>query len=452
MNIIIVGCGKVGYTLAKQLSEEDHDITVIDTDSEKLQNAVNVLDIQAVQGNGTSYKIQMEADVENADLLIAVTGKDEINLLCCLIAKKAGNCQTIARVRDPHYFAEINFIKEELGLSMAINSERTAAFEIARLIHFPSAIEVDTFNKGRINLISVTIPGGSVLNGMSLINFSQMFGGNVLVCIVRRGDEVMIPSGQFVLMEGDTISCILRLRDSYSFFHKVGINSSPIKNVIICGGGTIAYYLTQELIRARVSVKIIESDNDRCEQLSEMLPEALVIHGDATNKGVLLEEGIKQADAVVSITNIDEENLLLSLYTHHVSKAKPITKINKIDFEEVINELPVGSIVCPKEITSEYILKYVRSMQNSFGSNVETLYRLVGGRVEALEFIVKDESDVTNIPLSDLKLKHNILLASIARKGKIITPSGKDVILPGDSVVVVTTLKGLSGINDILEV
>ena len=291
-----------------------------------------------------------------------------------------------------------------------------------------------------------------MLNGMSLINFSQMFGGNVLVCIVRRGDEVMIPSGQFVLMEGDTISCILRLRDSYSFFHKVGINSSPIKNVIICGGGTIAYYLTQELIRARVSVKIIESDNDRCEQLSEMLPEALVIHGDATNKGVLLEEGIKQADAVVSITNIDEENLLLSLYTHHVSKAKPITKINKIDFEEVINELPVGSIVCPKEITSEYILKYVRSMQNSFGSNVETLYRLVGGRVEALEFIVKDESDVTNIPLSDLKLKHNILLASIARKGKIITPSGKDVILPGDSVVVVTTLKGLSGINDILEV
>lgn len=451
MNIIIVGCGKVGYTLAKQLSEEDHDITVIDTDSEHLQNAVNVLDVQVVQGNGTSYKIQIEADVLHADLLIAVTGSDEINLLSCLIAKKAGNCQTIARVRDPHYYSEINFIKEELGLSMAINPERTAAFEIARLIHFPSAIEVDTFNKGRVNLISLTIPEDSAIAGMNLIQFSQTFARSVLVCIVRRDDKVVIPGGSFILKAGDTISCILQLRDSYSFFHKMGVKSAPIKNVIICGGGTIAYYLSQELIKAKVSVKIVEEDADRCEFLSEALPEALVIHGDATDKRVLLEEGIKQADAVVAITNIDEENVILSLYTHHVSKAKTITKINKIEFEDVLDDMPIGSIVRPKEITSEYIIKYVRSMQNSYGSNVETLYRLVGGRVEALEFTIKEESAVTGIPLSELKIKPNILLASIARNNKIITPSGKDEIKPGDSVVIVTTLKGLTGITDILE-
>ena len=452
MNIIIVGCGKVGYALAKQLSEEDHDITVIDTDSEHLQDAVSVLDVQAVQGNGTSYKIQMEADVENADLLIAVTGKDEINLLSCLIAKKAGNCQTIARVRDPHYFSEISFIKEELGLSLAINPERTAALEMARLIHFPSAIEVDTFNKGRINLISVTIPRGSVVDGMNLIAFSQTFSRSILVCIVMREDQIIIPDGSFVLKEGDTISCILSLRDSYTFFHKIGIKSNPIKNVLICGGGTISYYLAQELIKARVSVKIVEEDNSRCEFLSEAIPQALVIHGDATDKHVLLEEGIRQADAVVSITNIDEENIMLSLYAQTVSNAKTITKVNKIDFEEVLSELPIGSVIRPKEITSEYIIKYVRSMQNSFGSNVETLYRLVCGKVEALEFLIKEDSQVTDRPISELKIKSDILIASIARKGKLITPSGKDEIKPGDSVIIVTTRKGLTGITDILEV
>lgn len=450
MRIIIVGCGKVGYTLATQLSDENHEIAIIDTDKDALQNAINVLDIQAVYGDGTSYKIQMEAGVEDADILIAVTDKDEINLLCCLIAKKAGNCQTIARVRSPHYYEEINYIKEELGLSMAINPERICAFEIARLIHFPSALEVDTFVKGRVNLISLTIKEDSILNGINLIEFSKNITKNVLICMVRRGDDVIIPDGSFVLKAGDTISCILKFRDSFGFFRKVGVGTKPIKYVLICGGGTIAYYLSLELIKAKINVKIIEEDEKRCVELSELLPEAIIIHGDATDKRTLLEEGIDQTDALVTLTNIDEENIMLSMYSHHVSKAKAITKINKIDFEEVICELPVGSIVAPKNITAEYIIRYVRSMRDSMGSNVETLYRLEGNRVEALEFAVKSTSKVTGITLGDLKLKKNLIVATISRNGQIIRPSGRDTIEKGDNVIVITTNKGLSSIVDIL--
>lgn len=450
MNIIIVGCGKVGYALARELSNEKNDICIIDKDSVALQNAVNILDVQAVCGDGTSYKMLLEADVKDADLLIAVTDKDEINLLSCLMAKKAGNCQTIARVRNPQYYEEINYIKEELGLSMAINPERIAAFEIARLIHFPSALEVDTFYKGRVNLISLTIGENSILDGMSLIDFSKTVSNNVLICMVRRDGKVEIPNGSFVLKKGDLFSCILKFKDSYDFFNKVGVNTRPIKNVIICGGGTVAYYLCLELVKAKIDVKIIEADNARCNELSELIPEAIVIHGDATDKRILLEEGIENADAVVTLTNIDEENILLSMYTHHISKAKSITKINKIEFEEVIRELPIGSVVAPKHITSHYIIKYVRSMQNSKGSNVETLYKMFGNEAEALEFLIKSDSKITKKTLEKLNIKPNVIVAAIYRNHQVITPSGKDIIQKGDSVIIITTNTGLGSIDDIL--
>ena len=360
------------------------------------------------------------------------------------MAKKAGNCQTIARVRNPQYYEEINYIKEELGLSMAINPERIAAFEIARLIHFPSAMEVDTFYKGRVNLISLTIGKNSVLDGMSLIDFSKNTPGNVLVCMVRRNGKVEIPTGTFVLREGDTFSCILKFKDSYDFFNKVGVAAKPIKNVIICGGGTVAYYLCLELVKAKIDVKIIETNEARCAELSELIPEAIVIHGDATDKRILLEEGIENADAVVTLTNIDEENILLSMYTHHISK------INKIEFEEVIRELPIGSVVAPKNITSHYILKYVRSMQNSKGSNVETLYKLFDNEAEAMEFLIKSDSKITKKTLEKLNLKPNVIVAAIYRNNQVITPSGKDVIQKGDSVIVITTNTGLGSIDDII--
>ena len=451
MNIIIVGCGKVGYTLASQLGEENHTITVIDKSQSKLTEAISSLDIQAILGSGTSYQTLMEAGVEEADLLIAVTDQDEINLLSCLIARKAGGCQTIARVRDPEYYQEISIIKEELGLSLAINPENTAASEITRLIHYPSALEVDTFAKGHINMVSVRIPEDSVLNGMTLIDYQHKLSRRSLVCIVQRGDEVIIPSGMFRLAAGDMISLIIPIEESYQFFKKIGIHAPSIRHVLLAGGGTISYYLTNQLTQAGVSVKIIEIDEERCSELAEMLPKATIICGDASDKGLLEEEGIADCDALVALTGIDEENILLSLYTHHVSSAKTITKINKIEFAEVIEEMNLGSIISPKNITAEYILRYVRSMQNSYGSNVETLYRLMGGRVEALEFIIDSNAKAIGIPLKDMKRIDNLLICSIYRNGKTITPSGDDMFEVGDDVVVVTTHKGLNGIDDILK-
>lgn len=452
MRIIIVGCGKVGHTLAEHLSNENHEVTMIDVNSQTLQDAIGILDVSGVVGNGTSYRTQVEAGVEEADLLIAVTDRDEINLLSCLIAKKAGKCQTIARVRNPEYYEEINFIKEELGLSMSINPEWAAASEIARLIHYPSAFEVDTFAKGKVNLLRIQIPEGSVLDHMKLMEFPSKVSRDVLICIVERQDEVIIPNGSFELLEGDMISIILPMEKAFHFFRQIGIQTKPIKNVLIAGGGTISYYLAKQLEKSKVKTKIIEADRKRCEDLSEALPDTMIIHGDATDKQLLLEEGIVEVDAMAALTNLDEENIMLSLYAHQVSSAKKtMTKINKINFEEVIRELPIGSMICPKNITAEYIIRYVRSMQNSFNSsNVEALYRMANGRVEALEFKVGENAKVIRKPLMELSLKDNLLICSISRRGIILTPGGKDQILPGDGVIVVTTHKGLNGIDDII--
>lgn len=450
MKIIVVGFGKVGYVLADQLNNEGHDLTVIDLNENRMQYAISQLDIQAITGNGTSYRTQMEAGIQNSDLLIAVTDHDEINLLSCLIAKKAGNCHTIARVRNPEYSKEINFIKEELGLSMSINPERAAAMEIVHLIQIPSAMEIDTFARGRVNLIKFRVPTGSPILNIKVSDNALL--KDCLLCVVQRYDKsIIIPDGNTVLREGDIVSVIVPLNKIFRFFSSIGIKTRPIKDVLIVGGSTIAYYLAETLIKSRINVKIIEQKQSRCEELSALLPEAMIICGDASNRGVLDEEGIKNTDAFVSLTNLDEENIMLSLYANKISSAKIITKINKIDFEEVISDMPIGSIICPKNITAEGIIRYVRSMQNSSEGNMETLYRMMDNRVEALEFIVREDSAVTNTPLMNLNLKENLLICCINRNGRIITPSGKDVILKGDSVVIVTTKLGLNNIRDIIK-
>lgn len=450
MKIIVVGFGKVGYVLADQLNNEGHDLTVIDLNENRMQYAISQLDIQAITGNGTSYRTQMEAGIQDSDLLIAVTDHDEINLLSCLIAKKAGNCHTIARVRNPEYSKEINFIKEELGLSMSINPERAAAMEIVHLIQIPSAMEIDTFARGRVNLIKFRVPNGSPILNIKVSDNALL--KDCLLCVVQRYDKsIIIPDGNTVLREGDIVSVIVPLNKIFKFFSSIGIKTRPIKDVLIVGGSTIAYYLAETLIKSRINVKIIEQKQSRCEELSALLPEAMIICGDASNRGVLDEEGIKNTDAFVSLTNLDEENIMLSLYANKISSAKIITKINKIDFEEVISDMPIGSIICPKNITAEGIIRYVRSMQNSSEGNMETLYRMMDNRVEALEFIVREDSAVTNMPLMNLNLKENLLICCINRNGRIITPSGKDVILKGDSVVIVTTKLGLNNIRDIIK-
>lgn len=451
MKIIIVGCGKVGTTLAEQLNRENHDITLIDTNEEAIQNISDSADVMGVTGNGAVYQVQMEAGIQDADLLIATTNSDELNMLCCLIAKKAGNCHTIARIRNPEYSSEIRYIREELNLSLAINPELAAAREIARLLRFPSAIKIEPFAKGRIELLKFLIPEHSLLNDMRVMDVVNRLKSNVLICVVERGNDVVIPDGNFVMKKGDKISFIASHQGSADFFKKAGVDNNIVKSAMFLGGGKLTHYLCRLLEDTKIKIKIIERDEERCRQLSELLPKAMIIHGDGTDEQLLLEEGIRQTEAFASLTGFDEENIMLSLYASSQSKAKLITKVNKIAFENVINSLNLGSLIQPKMLTAEIILQYVRAMQNSMGSsNIETLYKIAADKAEALEFRVKEGSPVLGIPLEKLKLIDNLLVACINRGGTIITPRGKDTVEAGDTVIVVTTHTGLNDLTDIL--
>lgn len=451
MKIIIVGDGKVGGTLAEQLSHEGHDITIIDNNAARRHPSSDTLDIMSVDGNGAIFSVQIEAGVDKADLLIAATSADELNLLCCLVAKKVGARHTIARVRNPEYAAELDLFREDLGLSMTVNPELACATEIARLLRFPTAIKVDTFARGRAELLKVELEPHSPLVGMALNTLgAQNF--HILIAAVERGeDQVYIPGGDFVLQAGDRISVAARPADAVDFFKRIGILKAPIHNVMIIGGGRIAYYLARQLLESRINVKIIDQDHERCNQLAELLPQATIIHGDGTDQQLLSEEGLSQMDAFVSMTGIDEENILLSLYAKHHSHAKVITKINRISFLGIFGSTELGSVFSPRYIAAESIVRYVRGMQNSYGSKIETLYRIVNNRAEALEFRVGADSAVCDKPLMELQFRKNLLVCCINRHGKILIPRGQDRIQPDDTVIIVTTNTGLSELDDILE-
>lgn len=450
MNIIIVGCGKVGSTLAGQLSHEGHDISIIDINDKVVEEFSNSYDVMGVTGNGASYNIQMAAGVEKAHLLIAVTGSDEVNFLCCLIARKAGNCKTIAKVRNPIYNKEIGFIKEELGLSMVINPEYEAACEIARILRFPSAIDINTFNRGKVELLSIKINKGSILHEMKVQEIDSKLKCDILISMVERGEKIIIPNGEFILEENDTISIIAPHKKATEFFVKIGMMNNPVKNTMLIGGADISYYLAKRLLKYGIHVTMVEKNLKRCEELSESIPEVMIIHGDGTDKELLMEEGITEAESFASLTGIDEQNVLLSLYARSKMKGKIITKVNRIAFDEVIDNLNLGSIIYPKYITLHNILQYVRAMNNSIGSNVETLYKIRKGKAEALEFCVNESSKLIGIPLEKLNLKDNLVICSINRKGKFITPKGQDCIKKGDHVIIVTTNMGLHDLSNIL--
>ena len=450
MRIVIVGCGKVGTTLAEQLNREKHEIVLIEKNPEVLQGVTNNLDLIGIAGNGASDTVLREAGAATADLLIAVTPTDELNLLCCLIAKKVGVRNTIARVRNPEYSQEIRLVQEDLGLSMAINPELAAAAEIAQLLRFPSAIKIDTFAKGRVEILKLHIPAGSALDGMKIRDIPARLRTRVLVCAVERGDEVEIPTGDYVLRRDDRASIVASPRKAVEFFRKAGVTAGRVNTAMLVGGGRITYYLARQLIEDGIQVKIIEMNKARCEELSELLPEAMILQGDGTDRDLLAEEGLSRVDAFASLTDVDEENVLLSLYAGAKSKAKLITKINRLALEEIVSNMPLGSIISPKFITAEHIVRYVRAMQNSLGSNVETLYKIVDNKVEALEFRVREKAPFLGQPLETLPLRNSLLVACINRQGRIITPSGKDTLELGDTVVVVTTNTGLSDLRDIL--
>jgi len=451
MKIVIIGCGNVGKALTEQLCKEGHNITVVDEKEELVKTITNTYDVMGFVGNGAVYSVQEEAGVGEADLMIAITGKDELNLLCCLIAKKAGVRHTVARVRNPVYYREIAYLKEELGLSLVINPEYSVAAEMARLLKFPSALKIDTFAKGRVELVKYCIEADSVLADMQLKDVRNRFKSVVLICIAERGDEVYIPDGDFVLKEGDIITIVASSAKIAAFFREMKVPTTRAKTVMIVGGGETSFYLAEQLLSMGIEVKIVDSSRERCEELSELLPGAMIIHGDGTDRDLLLEEGVAQTEAFVSMTNFDEENIMLSLFAKSLSKAKIITRLHRIAYDEIIGSMNLGSIVYPKYVTSETIVKFVRAMHNSLDSNIETLYSLSENRVEALEFLIRKDCPIIGIPLQELKFKKNVLVCSINHRGNIITPIGQSVIQVGDTVVVVTTETGLHDIRDILE-
>lgn len=453
MKIVIVGDGKIGSTLAEQLSSEGHDITVIDNNSSTLQQTNEDLDILCVEGNGATVATQKEAGVDVSDLLIAATTSDELNLLCCLVAKKLGAQHTIARVRNPEYDGELSLISDDLGLSLSVNPELCCATEIARTLRIPSAIKTDSFAKGRLELMRIRLPNDSVLAGKALMELPALTRAKVLICAVERGEnEVYIPSGTFRLESGDCITVAASFRSAQAFLKKAELATNRIRSVIIAGGGRIGFYLARQLLEAGMSVKIIESDMARCEELSAELPKADVFCGDGTNEAFLRECGIEEADAFAAMTGIDEENILMALYARRMwPKLKVITKNNRHSFQSMIESMDIGSVFNPRLSASDLICRYVRSMQNSHGSKVETLYKLAGGRAEALEFRAAQNAGLCGIALQELKLRKNLLIAAINRSGKVIIPSGQDTIEVGDTVVVVTSVTGLNDLGDILE-
>ena len=450
MKIIIIGDGKVGYKLARQLSTEKYDVVLIDSDEKKLRFATDHLDIACVAGNGADAEVLKQADIAHADLAIACTSEDECNMLSCLIARKLGARHTIARVRNPIYYRQIGLLKEDLHLSMAVNPELIVADEISRLLIFPDASQIETFVKGRMELLELPVSANGVLEGMRLSDMYRKFQIRLLVCAVERGEDVRIPDGEYVLKAGDRLHIAASHKDLERFFKANGKRREKIKKVIICGGGRVGYYLAAQLSTLGMQVKIIEENARRCEELCELLPKATIINGDATDHDLLVEEGVEEADAFVALTGMDEENIVVALYAKAKKVSKVIAKINRISFDEILDALDIDGFISPKMIAANNIVRYVRAMQNTIGSNVETLYHILDGRAEALEFVIREESEVTGIPLMNLNLKSNLLIGCINRSGNIKIARGQDCIQQGDTVIVLTSQKGLRDIRDIL--
>ena len=450
MQIIIVGCGKVGRTLAEQLQEEESDITLIDVSANVINSLQDDIDAMGIVGNGASINTLMEAGVDKADILIAVTGSDEMNLLCCLIAQKTGHCQTIARVRNPIYGNEISFIKKRLGVTMIINPELAAAQEISRLLRFPPAANIETFCRGRVELMGFRLQEGDFLVNQPLHALSaQVKQLSLLVCAVDRDGEVTIPNGSFVPQVGDKLYLIGRPTSLDQFFRLLGRYSPKVKTVFIVGGGKISVYLTAILEKMKMRVKIVELSEKRCRLVSEMMPRTTVICGDGTDQELLESERMSAADAFVALTDRDEDNLIISLYAMQQGMHKGVTKCNRQNYTGIARAVGLDSVISPKLITAAQILQLVRGMQNSQGSVMNTLYRIADGKTEAMEFTVGPSTRHLNVPLRDLHLHKGILIAVIMRDGEIIIPEGSSCIQEGDSVIIISRDRPIQDLNDI---
>ncbi len=449
MKIIIAGAGKVGETLIEQLSGENHNVVVIDKNAKLIERLVNSYDILGICGNAASYGVQMEAGVNSADVFIALTQTDELNILSCLVAKTAGIKHTIARVRNPDYSKQFGFFKNELGLSMTINPEYSAAREIAKVLHFPSAINMESFAKGAVDLAEIKLKHDNPLCGSALSEIQRKFNVNVLVCAVQRNSDVFIPRGNSVLEANDKLYITAPRKELVRFMKKIGIYRHKTKNIMIIGGGKVGYYLAKQLSEnGGYNIKIIEKDFARCEFLSEALPDVQIINGDGTDRDTLFEQGIEKLDAFVALTSIDEENIISSMYASSLGITKTVAKINRVS-SKVLQSIGMDSEFSSKLIAADRIVGYIRAIGNSDESSVQTLYKLVDGKIEALEFFITAEFEKTGTPIKDLKIHKDTLIACIIRNARVIFPRGDDTIQTGDSVIIVSKSKQFRNINEI---
>ena len=450
MNIIIAGDGKVGSTLARQLSAEGYDITLIDSDRQVLNSSMERMDVMAVHGNCAAMDVLLQAGIKDADLLIAATSADEVNLLCCTTAHGLNpKLHTIARIRNPEYTEQIYEMRDIFGLSMAINPEKQAATEIERLLKYPGFLRRDTFAKGRAEIVELRIDDDSKLRGVSMMDLPGIVKCRVLVCAVLRNGTAVTPGANFVLEEGDRIFVTAPTETLTLLLKNLGIITRRARRVILCGGGRVSYYLASMLLKSGISVQVIEDDLVRCKELATMLPDACIVHGDATDQALLESEGLSSCDALVTLTGIDELNMIISLYGNSRDLPQVITKLSHAENRNIIDSLALGSIVCPKELCCSNIVRYVRAMQNQTGAAV-SLHTIADGQAEAVEFMVDSTTRNCGKPLKELKLKPNVLLASITHGSRSEIPNGNSEFHEGDSLVVVTSERGkLQQLNDI---
>lgn len=451
MKIVIIGLGTIGKTILKSLSDKEHTITIVDENKEKIESLIEKYDVYGVVGNGACLDIQKEANVGDADLAIVLTCSDELNVFACLVAKKLGVKNTIARVRNPDYRKQIIQMKDELGISMIVNPEWDTATEIFNLINLPSIAQFERFARGRVLLVEIIAESGCSLVGESLISLGKKLNTKVLICAVQRGQDVTIPSGNFVIEEGDKIYLTSDAKSLRDFLAEINLVKNPLKNIMIVGGNKIGYYLADELSKKKYNIKLIESNKAKAEELAEELTHVTVIHGNGTQHDLLIEEGIEAMDAFVALTDIDEENMVVSMFANKMKVRKTITKIKSEDLYGMLDELGINNNVSPKDIVSNRIISYIRAIANTMGSNVLSLYRLASGKVEALEFYAKTHENIYNKPLKDLNIKENCLIACIMRHGEVIIPGGNDCIKLGDNVIVVTTHKNFDDLTDVFE-
>lgn len=450
MKITVVGCGKIGCTVINALLSEGHEIVAIDNDPDVISDITNIYDVMTVCGSGTDSDVLLEAG--NANLLIAVTGSDEFNMLTCFIAKRLGIKHTIARIRKPEYNDKsLSFLKKELGLSMAINPERLVSREMFNILKLPSAIKVEEFSRGNFEMVELILKENSPLDGVSLIDLKKKHPDNFLVCAVQRGDKLYIPDGNFVLKSGDKIGITSSSVEIQRLLRKLGILQKQARDVMILGATRTSYYLSKLLLAAGNSVKIIDADRERCKEFSDSLPGAVIINGDPASQELLLEEGIGNVDAVVALTGMDEENILLSYFAAMQNVPKVIAKVNRNEFLPTAERLGIDSVASQIRTVGDVTVRYARALENSMGSKVETLYKLMNGNAEALEFAVNGESKIIKIPFKELPTKSNILIAGIIRGRKTIIPSGDDMIMPGDRVVVISGGGRLNDLSDIVD-